>query len=454
MGRRKHQFYKKDWMRSKQKQSHTKEADDTSSVTRIVHRTNEKILLSNETTTNPTYVHAHAHNFCSPRLTSHAKRTRLKRKITQVCGLSAAINWLITLLGYFAVHRDKGFVQDEDVLKATSKYAACVLSAAQMMLVVLYWEFTLRYTEMVRGALNVSHERVPRLCDSPGVMVMCGIECAVQVVGPIPSVNWRWHLQIFGSNSELTIDDLLYFAVLIKNYHSLRFLFWFSHFSDLRTQIFTTAMDIPFGEGFLFRSYLADYHIYLILGIFLTMVVLSGIVDYVFEHESPFLSNQWNVFWVVTYTQVTIGYGDGTPDTFFGQVTMLISCFFGVFTLGLLNTLGSGTLVLNLTECSLYSELLYTRCKDGYRTEAVELIQCWWRLMRMRMTRKVDARTITSFYSQLRVYRSTLVVCQHVKDTRFERQIDAFEKSIHSQIRPLNEYLHPIQDAYALVLLT
>jgi hypothetical protein len=118
------------------------------------------------------------------------------------------------------------------------------------------------------------------------------------------------------------------------------------------------------------------------------MVLIPGLFDYMFEHETSQLASVWNNFWVVFYTQTTIGYGDGHPITFFGQVMILVSAIFGYFTLGLLNSISTNRATLSLKECSYYSEMRYNYEKKGYLPEVIVLIQRWWRFMMMRMRKK------------------------------------------------------------------
>ena len=139
------------------------------------------------------------------------------------------------------------------------------------------------------------------------------------------------------------------------------------------------------------------------------------------------------------------------PETFIGQVFILVSSLFGYFTLGLLNSISGNSMNMSLRQCTMYSELLYAKHKQRYSWEACVLMQRWWRLMLKRKYRVKNGLLIMTFYSQLRTYRSTLVDCQRVKDTRFERQISAFDSSTQRLVRPLNEYLQPVLDAQALV---
>jgi hypothetical protein len=199
------------------------------------------------------------------------------------------------------------------------------------------------------------------------------------------------------------------------------------------------------------RCCLARYGFLLIAMACGLMVVILGLIEFIVERQSMDMDVIWNNYWVVAYTLTTIGYGNVHPVTLDGQVFIVLGALFGTLIFGFLTTASSNSLSLSMSECNMYSHLLYTRHKAKFPAEAVVTLQLWWRLMKMRMSKKLHALNIIRFYSQLRTYRSTLVACQRVKDTLFTRQITAFDNSTHRQFHTLNEYLQPINGAYPLL---
>ena len=404
----------------------------------------------------------HGNLFCSstaagvvptaPAALSRKKLARLKKTIVKVTVWNTVFTWASTILGYMIISLEQDSSESSQTQIAL-KCVLLVLSCIQVPLVAAYWEATLKYYEVVRKALTASTEQ---LTMSQKSLFNCLCECAFHLICPIPNLNWEGQYTLFGKSAWISLDSILYFAVLLRNYHSFQLVFWLSRFADFRTQLFTNFANTRSYEGFLLRCYLATYSLRFVSVVIGVMILFPGVLKFLIEGRqiSNNAPSQMDDFWIVAYSQLTIGYGDSVPRVFLVQVTIVLSCLLGVLILGLFNAISSRTLVLNMSECNLYSELLYTKHKQRYRTLATILLQRWWRLMLMRKRHYLIAQTIIPFYSHLPVYRSTLVDCQHVKDTRFERQIEAFERATIRAIRPLNEYLGPVKDAYVTVTST
>ena len=257
-----------------------------------------------------------------------------------------------------------------------------------------------------------------------------------------------------GIRSTISVDDALFITVLLRNYHTLHLLYWLSRSPDMRTQLFAKITKSEIRSSFMYRSYIAEHGYFFIFSVYVMMVVVFGLVQFTLENDDSYFSIVWNGIWVVTYTQTTIGYGDRLPSTFLGKLALVLSCFIGVFTLSFLNSIAAARLTLSLNECNLYSELLYQRCKQSHKTEAVVVLQRWWRLIAMRLKRRKHREVIVGFYSFLQEYRGVLAECQRKKDRRFERQMVAFGGETGKLFRMLNEYLAPVKDTHALVGIT
>lgn len=381
---------------------------------------------------------------------SRKKLARLKKTIVKVTVWNAVFSWASSVLGYVVISLERDSSQSEEAETAT-KCVLLLLSCIQVPLVAAYWEATLKYYEVVRKALTASTEQ---LTMSQKSLFSCLCECAFHVICPIPNVSWEGQYTLFGKTAWISLDSILYCAILIRNYHSFQLVFWLSRFANFRTQLFTNFANTRSYEGFLLRCYIATYTLRVVLVVIGVMILLPGVLKFVVESKQVLTDSatmQLDDFWIVAYSQLTIGYGDSVPRLFLVQVTIVLSCLLGVLILGLFNAISSRTLILNMSECNLYSDLLYAKHKQRYSGLATILLQRWWRLMLMRKRHFIHAKTILSFYSHLLVYRSTLVDCQHVKDTRFERQIEAFDRAIHRAIHPLNVYLGPVADAHTVV---
>lgn len=419
--------------------------------TSCLRRPSNKILPSGSVNYSTSLYQYLTNNVSQLHIDRRKKLRRIKKGIQKVVALCVVFSWIATIIGYFIVREEEASFAATYWREAMKGFVG-LLSIIQTTLIVHYWKVYLVYLEALRGALHPRWTPVPELKKSPRALAKCTFECGLHLFVFLPDTSLQFCLRIFGTTSDLSLDELCYASLLLRNYHSVRLFFWLSDFSDLRTAFLTEIESIG-SYGFVLRCFLTQYGLTLILVVYILMIVVPGLILYIFEHklDSAPLNDIWNNFWVVSYTQFTIGYGEIHPETFLGQVFIIVSSIFGYFTLGLLNSISGNSMSLSLTQCTMYSELLYAKHKQSYSFQACVLIQRWWRLMLKRKSKTKNGVIIMTFYSQLQTYRSTLVDCQRVKDTRFERQISAFEASTQRQVRPLNEYLQPVLDAQALV---
>ena len=373
----------------------------------------------------------------------------LRLALRCVAGSNAALSWVATVLGYYDVLRGMS-KEAGDGLKA----GVCVISAVQIVLVVMYWVYSLRYLEVLRVTLRLSPIAYLSLLRSPGSLANCLGECFYHLLVLPPRVDIEGKLYMMDTYTDISLNDVFFILILLRNYHSLQFLFWFSDFSTKKTYLFASVANINVNIVFILRCYLAHYSLKLLLGIYGAIVIISGLTVFIFEKGTP--STQFedarSALWFVAYTQTTVGYGEITPITYPGRLTVILSCFIGNFILAILISLSSSTMALTLRECTMYSDLLYGKQKRKYVKKAVLLLQLWWRFIQMRGRKVRHGPTIIAFYSQLRDYRGILTKCQLVKDRRFERQIAAFDQSTAKQFRSILEYMDPIRTAEAYTL--
>ena len=386
-----------------------------------------------------------------PVLSARTAKKRLcgvKKTLIVVVCMNAACSWIATVLGYVVVKES-----NETEVEKGVKSGLVIISLVQVWLVASYWNAWSKYTECIRRGLISPSVYTERPLYPFSTLLICFLECCLHLISPLPAVSSTYHYRLYGKSSSLSLDSILYVFILLRNYHTLRLIFCLSRYSNFRTQFHIDIANIQKYNSFLLRCYLSTYTLKFVLAILMVLILLSGVVKYSLEShnwESEEM-NEWDDFWIIAYSQLTIGYGDKTPKMALIQLLIILSSALGTLILGLFNAISGRTLVLNLTECNLYSELLYTRRKRHYSKEAVVMLQRWWRLILMRLRKTLEKDTILSFYSYKLTYRETLVDCQHLRDTRFERQIDAFEKSILHEVQPLNAYLRPVSDAAMMV---
>jgi len=372
-------------------------------------------------------------------------------RLIYASGVNTVLSSAASVLGYYAISKDSGRAESTaDGLKV----GVCIVSFLQLLPIVLYWVYNQYYLERLRASLRLSPIPLNPLHKSPAALFGCVLECLFHLIVLPPLYDASWEVQNPASASTFTLCDLLFVLILMRNYHALRFLFWYSDFSTRRAYHFASVANITINFIFTLRAYLKRYSLPIVLMAYGAIVVLSGFSVFVFEKEASTsdFEDVRNSLWFIAYTQVSIGYGEITPKTYLGMLATVLSCFVGNFTLAILVAMSSGRMSLNLTECTMYSELVYSKEKRKFAKAAAILLQYWWRFMLMRMRRVRDGRTIVEFYSHLRIYREVLTKCQLVKDRRFERQIAAFDVHTAKHLRAILEYLDPVRTAESYVL--
>jgi len=206
-------------------------------------------------------------------------------------------------------------------------------------------------------------------------------------------------------------------------------------------------VDTQFTGAFVLKCILKAFALKIVLFMYGTLIVIAGLSLHVLEKGTP---NNHHVdsstsIWTAAYTVLTIGYGDTVPSTYFGELVLIVSCFLGCFVNSLIFSLSAGHMTLSGAESEMYSELAVGRYKGKRRTEALVLLQAWWRFMLMRSRGRLHGYVIIHFYTLLRLYRKVLAAARREKDRRFDSQMNSFQISLHRQFHSLSEYLTPIE---------
>ena len=392
--------------------------------------------------------HIETKNSQTDSTTTQKTPAELRFLLQWVSGANASLSLSLSSLAYWDVQGTSHSSADD-----YTRGAICLVSCMQAALVGIYSALWLLYMERKRTILRLSGIPVPTLCKSYRALAACGLECGFHLIVLLPRVSFQLRIYQKDTNSLISLNDFLYVLVFMRNYHLLQFLFWCSPFSTTRTNFITHLSGVRFTKSFLLRCYLAYFSLKLVLGMYVAILILSGICIFIFEKgsEQGDFHHVENGLWIAALTQSTIGFGDFFPTTYFGQTLTIASCFIGIFVISVIISLTGRVMSLGLAECSLYSEMAYARKKRTYVYRAAVVIQRWWKLMDMRIHKRMNAATIGNFYRELRRYRNTIAACQRQKDRSFERQIEAFQSSFSTNFRRMNEYFQPIISSEALV---
>jgi len=78
----------------------------------------------------------------------------------------------------------------------------------------------------------------------------------------------------------------------------------------------------------LYRTSSGAFTIFLAAGLFF---IVFGLAIFTFERSVPGSAfNVWNSQWLTVVSQCTIGYGDLTPKTHLGRITICLTAFIGI----------------------------------------------------------------------------------------------------------------------------
>ena len=375
----------------------------------------------------------------------------LRKGLLVSSSVTGLLNMCMCVVGYYAV-----CVHDSEGDQGLGLLITVVLLAvAETALIVVYWSLILRITDARNAALSVEYMPNASLLKSPGALSLCILECVCHLLVPIPGLQLRTHTHIFSVDMEIDLNSYLYLSILIRNYHWLRVFCWSSRFSSIRTLIYTRLTTVSSNSGFFFRCSLAAYKFSLILLIYLAMMLTGGIIQATFEQASVIHSEEsiWSGFWVVAYTQGSIGYGDSdSPITFQAQASSLANVLVGSILTGLLTTVSLNSISLSLKEFQYCSYLRGARYKQRHTAVAILVIQSWWRLIQSRVRQRPHGPIILNFYYTLRKFRSILVKCNTIESGLFKNQIEVVGEKISSSMRGMSEYLYAIKHIDELVV--
>ena len=386
-----------------------------------------------------------------PRFKHPSRALAIRRRLQCLSVFTAILSWTATALGYSSIKDTTlpGEAEDQDELCI----ALWGVSILQTALLVPYAVCVVNYSECIREAYHLHPQPYSPFFKSPKLLLFCTFEAIFHLFLTPPRVKFEFRFHQMHTRSLLTLNDLFFILILLRNYHSIQLLYWFSRFSRPRNYAFLSFAGLNMTTGFTTKAYLAAYALRFVLLLYGAFVILSGFLLFTVQKgtsDSPFRFSQ-NSFWAVGVLQTTVGYGEVVPTTYLGQLSIVINSFLGSCLVALITSSTSSRLTLTRAESGLYSELAYLRYKRRHKKQAVVMIQRWWKLMEMRKNRVRDGRVIVNFYFQMRAHRRVLAAAQGQKERNFDLQVEAFEGSFAKPVRALLEYLQPVPSSISLV---
>ena len=152
----------------------------------------------------------------------------MRRSLQRIVALIACLSWGITALGFLIM---------ETMHRYPTLNSAIIdgVKGAVGEVLVYYWSCYVAYSEVLREVLQPLPSPLPPLIYSPKALAVCILECALHLFVFIPATDFSIYFSVFGTENGLSLDELCYLTILVRNYHSLRLLYWYSSFSTLHT---------------------------------------------------------------------------------------------------------------------------------------------------------------------------------------------------------------------------
>lgn len=382
------------------------------------------------------------------------EKTNARTQLRWVTGVNAILSWAASIIGYLDIrdYNEERGVEDRD----GERLALWGISLLQVALIFVYNVKVLQQSEFLRRAYNRQSPAVPTFMQCPGQVRKCVLEAGFHLLLMPPRICVQGTFHQMRTSALLSLSDLFYIFILLRNYHTVRFFYWCSRFSTPRSHAFLSFGNQRVAASLKIKSCTAAYSLKLILILFGAFVIFSGLILFSLEKgtENTQFGYVQNSLSALAVLHTTVGYGDVVPSTLFGQLAIVVNCLLGSCLVALITSSSTIRLALSRPECALYSELAYMRYIRKHRKSAAVLIQRWWKLMEMRQKRTLNGFTIVNFYSYMRTHRRVLTAANGKKDRNFDLQISSFSASTSKKCKILSDYLQPIELSRSFVLFT
>ena len=377
------------------------------------------------------------------------KGEKIRKRLKFVLGANALLCISATLLGCFIISEEEGGLT---TWRVTMHAGLALTSLLQLPVIVFYWSQSLKYQEICRSAYRLSKDFPKNLTSSRIQFLLCVLECSFHLLTLIPVGTISFPLP--ASTTSISLNDLLYWLIVLRCYGLVRLFYWTSSLSQGRTELYAKLTSSKYGLAFILRACINEYKYRLVIVAYGVMAALPALLKYLVERHSLDGLSLWDQIWLFAYSEATIGYGDFPTSIWLSRLLLILSSFAGLCAMGFLSSVSSHDLSLTRAQSNLCAELLVRKVRIRQLVPVTFLLQSWWRLMRMRRMRLISGPVILGFYGRLGKFRKLLTQRERVKHGFFDHQIVAFDSSVRNRIRKLSEYLQPINGTASLVFPT
>ena len=318
--------------------------------------------------------------------------------------LSFLLSVLIMVGSYYEsevlYQRNYDFTYDLNI----TRIIICALAGMQISLVVLYYYNKLR--------IQISYRKVSQnslIYQDLSTRKSLIIEILICMMVIPPYLEFTVKFPQISTVETLDLDEILMPLIFLRLYHLAVLYYEFSYYNSLKGRFYCDLVSVIDPLSFSMRSLLKRHPILSSILLFTLSTLILGILLNIYERSlvgSPFVYI-WNAFWIISYTQSTIGYGDIVPLTHLGRACVVLCTFVGVFLYSYIILIVRNKTELTNTELKLYSEVKYmAKGIKILRGQSIVLIQSWWRLI---MKRKIGVGRIQNVFKfQMRLQEFSL----------------------------------------------
>jgi hypothetical protein len=276
------------------------------------------------------------------------------------------------------------------------------LSAVQAIFVLLYHKYILK--------MKISYKILSKhslVYQDREVFIRLMIELLFCVILLPPFTVKTITFGQIGVSQTLSVDDILLGFIMLRVLHLYKAYYEFSSYNSLKSRFYCNILGIQDEFRFTMRCFLKKHPNLSVLIMFVLSILLFGYLLHVYEQsvESSAFVSVWNGFWIVSYTESTIGYGEITPKTHLGRLIAILSSFFGVFMYSYTVMIVRNISELSSVEHKLFSMIKYKfNCNKVIKISAIVLIQRWWILQLKRRVRTSSINDLFKFNKQLNLF--------------------------------------------------
>ena len=270
----------------------------------------------------------------------------------------------------------------------------------------------------------------------------------------------------------VSIITLFYFP---KFYYFLKIVNHYSSFSQKKVQQLAEENKRTAGFEFSFKAYLQQKPFTMLFLMFTVSVVfymfILRTVEYGFTNDlsninssskvilDPNLKKYFDVFWVVTITMTTVGYGDIYPNTHLGRFVAFFASITGTCIISLMISFLSGRMEFDNDQKKAYALILKNENIDEMKKDARQAIILYFKFVKILNTKRGKKRveeTLKSLISlkiRLKLFSHKMKTVQNFF-LPSEKVLSSLDTHFSQQIVQLNEAqstLLTLQEKTALI---